>query len=149
MQPSLWPRMLVIAGLVANAISRNPAAQLSEAARVAASSPDHAPRAAHPSINLKGVHGFDFLAGEWRVHHRRISAVSKQWVEFEGTCSHRSLMAGSANVEEFALDSPDGGVSRAEPARVRQERRSVVHLVARRTLSRRSARAAGAGALRE
>jgi hypothetical protein len=108
MQPSLWPRLLVTAGLVANAISRNPAAQLSEAARVDASSADHAPHAAHPFINLKGAHGFDFLAGEWRVHHRRISAVSKQWVEFEGTSSHRSLMAGSANVEEFALESPDG-----------------------------------------
>jgi hypothetical protein len=65
-------------------------------------------RPAHPSINLAGTHGFDFLDGEWRVHHRRISAVSKKWVEFEGTCSHRALMAGSANVEEYALDSPDG-----------------------------------------
>jgi hypothetical protein len=69
---------------------------------------EHTPKPAEAGINLTGSHGFDFLAGEWRVHHRRISAVSKKWVEFEGTVSHRSLMNGSANVEEYALDSPDG-----------------------------------------
>ena len=42
---------------------------------------------AQPSIDLTGIHGFDFLAGEWRVHHRRISAVSRKWVEFDGTLS--------------------------------------------------------------
>jgi hypothetical protein len=57
---------------------------------------------------VSGIHGFDFLVGEWRVHHRRISAVSKKWVEFDGTCSHRLLMDGSANVEEHVLNSPDG-----------------------------------------
>lgn len=63
---------------------------------------------AQSSIDLTGIHGFDFLAGEWRVHHRRISAVSKQWVEFDGTLSLRLLMAGTANMEEHWLDSPDG-----------------------------------------
>jgi hypothetical protein len=99
----MWPRpslrILVIAGFVAGAVT---------ASIALAPSAERKPQPAPPSINLKGAHGFDFLAGEWRVHHRRISAVSKKWVEFEGTCSQRSLMAGSANVEEFALDSPDG-----------------------------------------
>ena len=31
---------------------------------------------AQAGIDLTGIHGFDFLVGEWRVHHRRISAVS-------------------------------------------------------------------------
>jgi hypothetical protein len=39
----------------------------------------------------------DFLVGEWRVHHRRISAVSSKWVESDGTLSLRLLMEGAAN----------------------------------------------------
>lgn len=67
---------------------------------------DQAP--AQAGINLAGIHGFDFLVGEWRVHHRRISAVSKKWVEFDGTLSLRLLMEGTANMEEHWLNSPDG-----------------------------------------
>src|SRR5262245_184443 len=37
------------------------------------------PRPAQAGIDLAGMHGFDFLIGDWRVHHRRISAVSKKW----------------------------------------------------------------------
>ena len=66
------------------------------------------PKAAHADIDLAGIHGFDFLIGEWRVHHRRISAVTKKWVEFDGTLSLRLLMQGSANMEEHWLNSPDG-----------------------------------------
>lgn len=43
-----------------------------------------APKPAQAGIDLTGIHGFDFLVGEWRVHHRRISAVSKKWVESMG-----------------------------------------------------------------
>jgi hypothetical protein len=67
-----------------------------------------APTPARAGIDLTGIHGFDFLVGEWRVHHRRISAVSKKWVEFDGTLSLRLLMEGVANVEEHWLNSPDG-----------------------------------------
>jgi hypothetical protein len=74
----------------------------------AAHADEHKPKPAQAGINLTGSHGFDFLVGDWRVHHRRISPVSKKWVEFDGTCSLRLIMAGSANVEEHALDSPDG-----------------------------------------
>lgn len=58
--------------------------------------------------DLTGIHGFDFLVGEWRVHHRRISALSKKWVELDGTLSLRLLMEGVANMEEHWLNSPDG-----------------------------------------
>jgi hypothetical protein len=54
------------------------------------------------------VHGFDFEVGEWQVHHRRISAASGKWIEFDGTCSHRLLMDGAANMEEHQLNSPEG-----------------------------------------
>jgi hypothetical protein len=75
---------------------------------VPAHAAEDAPKPAQAGINLGGTHGFDFLVGEWRVHHRRISAVSKKWVEFEGTWSNRPLMNGSANIEEHVLNSPDG-----------------------------------------
>lgn len=66
------------------------------------------PQPAHPSTDLTDAHGFDFLAGEWRVHHRRISPATGKWVEFDGTCSARLMMEGSASVEEHLLNSPSG-----------------------------------------
>ena len=54
--------------------------------------------------NATGVKDFDFLVGEWRVHHRRLQADRNGWVEFDGTCSNHKLMDGSANIEEHALN---------------------------------------------
>jgi hypothetical protein len=67
-----------------------------------------APKPAAAGIDLTGKHGFDFLVGEWLVHHRRISAASGKWVEFDGTLDLRLLMGGTANIEEHVFDSPDG-----------------------------------------
>ena len=56
-----------------------------------------------------GVHGFDFLMGEWRVHHRvQRPAEPGGWLEFDGTCTERSLMSGAANVEEHVFNRPAG-----------------------------------------
>jgi hypothetical protein len=55
-----------------------------------------------------GRHDFDFLFGEWRVHHHRLKPNSQEWVDFEGTCSNRKLMDGGANMEEHALNAPYG-----------------------------------------
>ena len=60
--------------------------------------------------NVNGLHDFDFLVGEWRVHHRVLNA-SKKWNEFDGTASNRPLMEGWANVEEHTFNRP-AGVSR-------------------------------------
>lgn len=57
--------------------------------------------------DLTGVHDFDFLIGEWRVHHR-VKRPDGKWLEFGGTCSNRFLMDGSANVEEHRFDKPTG-----------------------------------------
>lgn len=65
-------------------------------------------RTAHPVAKATGSHGFDFLFGEWRVRHRRIQADTHKWVEFDGTCSVRPLMNGSANLEEQVLNAPNG-----------------------------------------
>lgn len=84
-------RILLAAGLVATGSSAGPS---------------H-PREATPSEST-GAHDFDFLIGEWRVHHRRLKPGSQEWVEFEGTSSNRKLMDGTANLEEQALRPPSG-----------------------------------------
>lgn len=69
------------------------------------------PVALKAPVNLSGLHDFDFLAGEWRVHHRRLKerlADNHEWVEFEGTCGMRKLMDGWANVDDNVLNMPDG-----------------------------------------
>jgi hypothetical protein len=55
-----------------------------------------------------GAHDFDFLVGEWRVHHRRLKSASHEWVDFEGTSSNRTLMDGAANIDEHWLNAPNG-----------------------------------------
>ena len=67
-----------------------------------------APEPAHAAANPTGVRSFDFLVGEWRVHHRRTPPGSREWVEFDGTCSNRALMDGAANIEEHVLNAPAG-----------------------------------------
>jgi hypothetical protein len=69
---------------------------------------EEAPKPAEAGINTNGLHGFDFLVGEWRVRHRRLPADSQTWVEFEGTCSLRLLMEGAANMEEHIINAPKG-----------------------------------------
>jgi hypothetical protein len=61
--------------------------------------------------NLAGLHDFDFLVGDWRVHHRRLKerlAGSHEWVEFEGTCRVRPLMNGYGNVDDNVMNMPEG-----------------------------------------
>jgi hypothetical protein len=56
-----------------------------------------------------GPHDFDFLAGDWRVQHRRLKerlASSHEWQEFDGTCSTRLLMDGWGNVDDNVLNLP-------------------------------------------
>lgn len=63
------------------------------------------------AANLSGLHDFDFLVGDWRVHHRRLKerlAGSHEWVEFEGTCSMRPLMGGYSNVDDNVMNMPGG-----------------------------------------
>ena len=57
--------------------------------------------------DLTGAHDFDFLMGDWRVHHR-VNKAGKgaPWIEFESDCSERPLMGGRANVEEHRFERP-------------------------------------------
>ncbi len=59
--------------------------------------------------DLSGVKDFDFLMGDWRVHHRiKRPLPDGQWTEFEGDCSERPLMGGRGNVEEHRFERPTG-----------------------------------------
>ena len=61
--------------------------------------------------DLSGLHDFDFLFGEWRIHSRRLKerlTGSTDWEEFEGTLSCRSYMDGRANVDDTVFHTPQG-----------------------------------------
>jgi hypothetical protein len=69
------------------------------------------PKPTQAAANLTGLHDFDFLVGEWHVHHRRLKerlANSHEWLEFDGTCSNRKLMGDWANVDDNVLNMPGG-----------------------------------------
>jgi hypothetical protein len=62
---------------------------------------------------LTGLHDFDFLVGQWRVHHRQLKerlADSHEWTEFEGSLVTRRLMNGWANVGDNVFKMPGGEV---------------------------------------
>ena len=56
-------------------------------------------------------HDFDFLIGNFRVHHQ-VKRPDQSWLEFDGTTSQRAIMGGEANVQDYVFIKPDG-ISRA------------------------------------
>jgi len=69
------------------------------------------PKPVVADADLSGLHDFDFLVGEWRVHSRRLKerlAASTDWEEFEGTITSRRLMDGWANVDDTVFHTPQG-----------------------------------------
>ena len=67
--------------------------------------------AAAPVPRPPGAEGFDFLAGDWTVRHRKLArrlAGSSEWREFAGTMSSRPLLGGAGNVDDYVLDDPTG-----------------------------------------
>ena len=54
---------------------------------------------------------FDFLVGQWTVHHRRLKerlAGSTQWEEFAGSLMMQKLMGGYGNVDDNVIELPGG-----------------------------------------
>jgi hypothetical protein len=54
---------------------------------------------------------FDFFFGDWRVRHQRLRerlVGCDDWVEFEGSCSARSVLGGSGNIDDNVLAMPEG-----------------------------------------
>jgi hypothetical protein len=59
---------------------------------------------------MTGRHDFDFLHGEWIVHHRRLAErgrESSEWQEFEGMAETRPLLRGLCNIEEHVIAGED------------------------------------------
>jgi len=49
---------------------------------------------------------FAFLAGEWRIHHRKLKAAgSDEWIEFEGEATCWSILNGVGSIEELRIPS--------------------------------------------
>jgi hypothetical protein len=68
-----------------------------------------APAATPGHADLSGVHDFDFLFGQWRVHHRKLKerlANSDEWIEYDGTCDAYPIMDGLGNVDDNVNDLP-------------------------------------------
>jgi hypothetical protein len=60
-----------------------------------------------------GRHDFDFLVGEWHVHHRKLADLGDprcaEWVEFDGIQWMRQTLGGLGNVDNLRVDRmPDG-----------------------------------------
>jgi hypothetical protein len=61
--------------------------------------------------NLTSLHDFDFRAGRWQAHHRRLKerlANDYEWVEFDGTQTFWKLLDGWANADENVFKMPGG-----------------------------------------
>jgi hypothetical protein len=107
---NLYPRIRVIAllsiGLSAPEISSVQA------------SPAAAPKVSQVESVVPGLHDFDFLAGRWQVHHRKLKkrlVNNHEWVEFEGTLFSQPLMGGYANVDDDVFDVPGGAYRGVAP----------------------------------
>jgi hypothetical protein len=54
---------------------------------------------------------FAFLAGDWRVRHRKLKrrlAGETDWWEFGGTCRAWAVLGGEGSVDDNLLDDPTG-----------------------------------------
>ncbi|MBL8298880.1 MAG: hypothetical protein JNN30_11095 [Rhodanobacteraceae bacterium] len=47
---------------------------------------------------------FDFLSGEWKIHHRRLKTPDTQdWDEFDGEATCWSILGGAVSIEELRI----------------------------------------------
>lgn len=78
---------------------------------VTASASEDTPKPMQGTANLTGLHDFDFLVGNWQVHHRKLKdrlVNSHDWAEFDGTLSVHKLMDGFGNVSDNWFNIPGG-----------------------------------------
>jgi hypothetical protein len=71
---------------------------------LAAAAPSLDPIPPLPTTPTPGKPGdFDFLSGEWRIHHRQPKAGSNEWIEFDGEATVHGVLAGVGSVEELRI----------------------------------------------
>jgi hypothetical protein len=76
----------------------------------APSKPEHGSEAEGKN-KMSGINDFDFLIGDWSVHHRKLKqrlAQTQEWQEVEGTSSARKILAGLGNMDENVIEVPSG-----------------------------------------
>ena len=59
----------------------------------------------------KAPHDFDFIIGDWRVHHRRLKdrlVGCTEWETFEGLSCTQEILGGLGNVEDNQIFLPGG-----------------------------------------
>ena len=59
------------------------------------------------------IHDWDFLAGRWNVHHRRLKdrlAGSNEWIDFDGTFLNWPILGGQGNVGDNVMNFPGGTI---------------------------------------
>lgn len=67
--------------------------------------PETAPMTTDPS------HDFDFFFGSWHVKHHQLQGRlvnSTTWLDFDGTCDARPIMAGAGNMDDNVINKPGG-----------------------------------------
>jgi hypothetical protein len=67
------------------------------------------PPPSHTAPNLSGLHDFDFLMGEWRLHHRRLKerlAGCHEWQEFDSTSTASPILGGYGNIDDNLIYLP-------------------------------------------
>lgn len=61
---------------------------------------------------IDGRNDFDFLFGQWAVHHRKtadtLDRTCTEWIEFDGTCDARQVLGGLGNIDTVSGVMPDG-----------------------------------------
>ena len=75
--------------------------------------PGQAAPATSRSAMRDGQHDFDFEAGTWKIHLKRLVyplTGSTTWVEFDGTSVTRKVWDGRAWLEEFETNGPSGHI---------------------------------------
>lgn len=86
---------MAIAGAVDSAAAQDATAKKKEEAKPKAA------ESAKPKAEGK-VGDFNFLAGEWRINHRRLKSPG-EWDEFKGEATCWTVLGGVASIEELRI----------------------------------------------
>ena len=60
-----------------------------------------------PSASSGKPGEFDFLTGEWKIHHRQLKTGTQEWIEFDGEATCWSILGGVAHIEELRIPARD------------------------------------------
>jgi hypothetical protein len=66
--------------------------------------------ATHSATNT-AINDFDFLVGDWIVHHHKLQqrlAGCDAWWDFDGTCTFWKILGGMGNVDDNVIHQPTG-----------------------------------------